>query len=136
MGLPERPQADPLGAAATGGRASPDPTRPAATGSGLSGLPVKRDSLGTPLSPNQVLGLVGATGLGLAAYYADDKDRGDLAAAAAGGALLLGKGRGITLEAIQADASPALSRSPPQDEKPTASVPWDKIQQSTAPRRM
>lgn len=102
MGLPERPQADSLGAAATGGRASPDPTRPAATGSGLSGLPAKRDSLGTPLSPNQVLGLVGATGLGLAAYYADDKDRGDLAAAAAGGALLLGKGKGITLEAIRA----------------------------------
>lgn len=102
MGLPARPQADPFGAAATGGRASPDPVRRSSTGSGLEGQPIKRDSLGTPLSPNQTLAVVGATGLGLAAYYASENDPTDVAAAAAGGALLLGKGRGITLEAIRA----------------------------------
>lgn len=102
MGLPPREQFDPFGAAVTGGRSSPDPKRTPATGSGLEGRPVKRDSLGTPLSPNQTLAVVGATGLGLAALYADERDTGDLAAAAAGGALLLGKGRGISLEAIRA----------------------------------
>ena len=102
MGVEAPPQPDVFGAAATGGRASPGPVRRPTTGSGLEGQPVKRDSLGTPLSPNQTLAVVGATGLGLAAYYAAEGDTGDVAAAAAGGALLLGKGRGISLEAIRA----------------------------------
>jgi len=83
-------------------RSSRDPSRRPVTDSGLEGQPVKRDSLGTPLSPNQTLAVVGATGLGLAAYYAAEGDTSDVAAAAAGGALLLGKGRGIGLDAIRA----------------------------------
>jgi len=102
MGTQPPQVSDPFGAAAGGGRSVADPRRRTVEGSGLTGTTVKRDALGTPLSGTQLLGVAGATGLGLAALYGDDDQRDAAAAAAAGGAFILGKGKGITLEGIRA----------------------------------